>query len=168
MSPILRADNASPKDMARFYMAVVQAILLSGSESWVISKGTLRRLETFHAVSVHAIWLIGTYANFQMERGNILPLPRFLTFVVFHRSPLILPRARLHVLFPTLVSIHRSIGSAWLGSVPSGSYTDSPMLGVLNVLGLRLTRSPGFHGTHTLKLSATEAKNIHQGDAAED
>jgi hypothetical protein len=49
MSPILRAANANPKVMARFYLAVVQAILLYGSESWVISTGTLRRLETFHA-----------------------------------------------------------------------------------------------------------------------
>jgi hypothetical protein len=49
MSPILRAANANPKVMARFYLAVVQAILLYGSESWVVSKSTLRRLETFHA-----------------------------------------------------------------------------------------------------------------------
>ena len=49
MSPILRADIANPKVMAWFYLAVVQAILLYGSKSWVISHGTLRRLETFHA-----------------------------------------------------------------------------------------------------------------------
>jgi hypothetical protein len=49
MSPILRADHARPKIMARFYLAIIQGILLHASESWAISKGTLRRLETFHA-----------------------------------------------------------------------------------------------------------------------
>jgi hypothetical protein len=49
MLPILRANHARPNIMARFYLAIIQGILLHASESWVISKGTLRRLETFHA-----------------------------------------------------------------------------------------------------------------------
>jgi hypothetical protein len=35
--------------MARFYLAVVQAKLLYGAETWVLSQSLLRRLESFHA-----------------------------------------------------------------------------------------------------------------------
>ena len=34
--------------MARFYLAVIQAVLLYGSESWVISQQSRKHLETFH------------------------------------------------------------------------------------------------------------------------
>ena len=34
--------------MGCFYLAVIQAILLYGSETWVISKRMLKRLESFH------------------------------------------------------------------------------------------------------------------------
>jgi hypothetical protein len=35
--------------MARFYLAVVQAKLLYGSETWALSKHQLDHLEQFHA-----------------------------------------------------------------------------------------------------------------------
>ena len=35
--------------MTRFYLAIVQAKLLYGSETWVLSKRDLDRLESFHA-----------------------------------------------------------------------------------------------------------------------
>jgi hypothetical protein len=34
--------------MGRFYLAIVQAQLLYGSETWVISKRAVKRLESFH------------------------------------------------------------------------------------------------------------------------
>ena len=45
---VLRRENVSPFVAARFYQAVVQAILLYGSESWVLSKTAMARLEGFH------------------------------------------------------------------------------------------------------------------------
>ncbi len=45
---VLKSENASPFVAARFYQAVVQAILLYGSESWVLSKTAMARLEGFH------------------------------------------------------------------------------------------------------------------------
>ena len=45
---ILKREGANAKTMAKFYMAIVQAVLLYGSDSWTISKGNWRRLESFH------------------------------------------------------------------------------------------------------------------------
>jgi hypothetical protein len=41
--------------MARFYLAVIQAKLLYGSETWVLSQHTLKRLESFHNRCAHII-----------------------------------------------------------------------------------------------------------------
>jgi hypothetical protein len=45
---VLRSKNVLPFVAARFYQAVVQAILLYGSESWVLSKTAMAQLEGFH------------------------------------------------------------------------------------------------------------------------
>ena len=45
---VLRSENTSPCVAARFYTAVVQAVLLYGSETWVLSPTALARLEGFH------------------------------------------------------------------------------------------------------------------------
>jgi hypothetical protein len=49
MYRILSYDGADSKTMARFYLAVVQAKLLYGSKTWVLSKHLLDCLERFHA-----------------------------------------------------------------------------------------------------------------------
>jgi hypothetical protein len=49
MYRILSFDGADSRTMARFYLAVVQAQLLFGSETWVLSRRLLDRLERFHA-----------------------------------------------------------------------------------------------------------------------
>jgi DNA-directed RNA polymerase subunit RPC12/RpoP len=49
MYHILSRQTADPRVMARFYLAVVQAKLLYGAETWVLSQSLLRRLESFHA-----------------------------------------------------------------------------------------------------------------------
>jgi hypothetical protein len=46
-----RAENVSPCVMAKFYKAVVQAVLLYSSKTWVLSKTALASLEGFH---IHA------------------------------------------------------------------------------------------------------------------
>ena len=45
---VLQADNTPPKVSAMFYKAVVQSVLLYGSESWNLTKTALARLEGFH------------------------------------------------------------------------------------------------------------------------
>ena len=120
MSPILRADNASPKVMARFYMAVVQAILLYGSESWVISKGSLRRLETFHARCArhmahrHICKLPdGTWEHPPTaEVLDLCGLSPISTYIAARKTTLLTSYAREH----------SSLYQQCLGSVPLGSY----------------------------------------------
>ena len=45
---ILRAENVPPKVSAKFYKAVVQSVLLYGSETWNLTKAALAWLEGFH------------------------------------------------------------------------------------------------------------------------
>ncbi len=52
---VLWGENTSPTIAAKFYLALVQAILLYGSKSWVISPQAMARLEGFH---IRAAWLM--------------------------------------------------------------------------------------------------------------
>jgi hypothetical protein len=45
---ILKREGANAKTMAKIYMAVVQAVLLYGADSWAVSDKNLRKLRTFH------------------------------------------------------------------------------------------------------------------------
>jgi hypothetical protein len=45
---VLRGENATPWVAAKFYKAVIQAILLYGSETWNLTASALARLEGFH------------------------------------------------------------------------------------------------------------------------
>ena len=47
MEKILKREGADPFQMGRFYIAVVQAVLLYGAESWTISLRELEALERF-------------------------------------------------------------------------------------------------------------------------
>ena len=44
----MRAENAPPKVSTKFSKAVVQSVLLYGSETWNLTKAALARLEGFH------------------------------------------------------------------------------------------------------------------------
>ena len=50
---VLRRENAPPRVSAKFYKAIVQSVLLYGSETWVLSPAVLARLEGFH---IHAAY----------------------------------------------------------------------------------------------------------------
>jgi hypothetical protein len=45
---VLRSKNATPRVAAKFYKAVVQAVLHYGSETWNLTKAVLAWLEGFH------------------------------------------------------------------------------------------------------------------------
>ena len=47
LSKVLRAENATPRICGMFYRATVQAVLLYGSKTWVMSPASLRLLEGF-------------------------------------------------------------------------------------------------------------------------
>ena len=57
---VLRRENAPPRVSAKFYKAIVQSVLLYGSETWVLSPAVLARLEGFH-----------TRAAYRMAMENI-------------------------------------------------------------------------------------------------
>ena len=48
IAKILKADGANARIMSKFYMMVVQAVMLYGAGTWVISKRNMERLESFH------------------------------------------------------------------------------------------------------------------------
>jgi hypothetical protein len=45
---VLRWENAPPRVSAKFYKAIVQSVLLYGSETWVLSPAAMARLKGFH------------------------------------------------------------------------------------------------------------------------
>ena len=45
---VLQAENTPPKVSAKFYKAVVQSVLLYGSETWNLTKTAMARLDGFH------------------------------------------------------------------------------------------------------------------------
>ena len=53
VSRVLRAENASPWTSGMFYKAIVQAVLLYGSETWSLLPLSLKGLEGFH---IRAAW----------------------------------------------------------------------------------------------------------------
>jgi hypothetical protein len=50
---VLHRENTAPKIAARFYKAVVQAILLYGSKTWNLANSALARLEGFHVCAAY-------------------------------------------------------------------------------------------------------------------
>ena len=50
---VLRKENAPPRVSAKFYKAIVQSVLLYGSETWVLSTAALARLEGFHLCAAY-------------------------------------------------------------------------------------------------------------------
>jgi hypothetical protein len=48
ISRVLIRDGATPRISSMFYKAVVQSVLLYGSETWVLPPNILSKLEGFH------------------------------------------------------------------------------------------------------------------------
>ena len=46
---ILRSEGADPKSMGYFYKAIIQAVLLYGSESWTVPEFVLWQFRSFHS-----------------------------------------------------------------------------------------------------------------------
>jgi hypothetical protein len=65
----------SPPIAARFYQAIVQAILLYGSETWVISRTALARLKGFH---IRAAYRMAKTNKPKHGPGNVWEYPRLV------------------------------------------------------------------------------------------
>ena len=52
-SRLLRGENMEPRVCGMFYKAVVQAVLLFGSETWALTPSAMRCLEGFHIRSAY-------------------------------------------------------------------------------------------------------------------
>ena len=70
---VLWSENASPFMAVQFYQAIIQAILLYGSETWVISRTALARLKVFHIQA--AYWMAKKYKP-KRGPGNVWVYPR--------------------------------------------------------------------------------------------
>ena len=53
LSHVCRSENIPPKIAALFYMAVIQSVLLFGSEAWCLNKTILKELEGFHITAAY-------------------------------------------------------------------------------------------------------------------
>ncbi len=70
---VLWSENASPFIAAQFYQAIVQAILLYGSKTWVISRTALARLQGFH---IQAAYQMAKTNKPKHGPGNVWEYPR--------------------------------------------------------------------------------------------
>jgi hypothetical protein len=70
---VLSSENVTPFVAARFYQAIVLAVLLYGSETWVLSRTALPRLEGFHIRA--AYWMAKKYKP-KRGPGNLWIYPR--------------------------------------------------------------------------------------------
>ena len=69
LSRILTAESTSAKTRGYFYKAIVQAVLLYGSETWMLSESMLKQFESFHRRV--ALYLTGRHIR-QLEDGTWL------------------------------------------------------------------------------------------------
>ena len=89
LARILSRDGAAPRVMGRFYLALVQSVLLYGSETWVLTDPMLEVLRTFHHRSARYIsrMFIRKGANEQwvcppskdvLEKAGLLPIETYI------------------------------------------------------------------------------------------
>ena len=85
---VLKREGANARVMGRFYLAVVQALLLYGSESWAIKRRDMKKLERFHLRAIRHmtgehIWC-GVdgweYPNHEglMEKCGVFPMETYI------------------------------------------------------------------------------------------
>ena len=65
---ILARDGATPRISAFFYKAIVQAVLLFGSETWHVTQSMLNHLSTFHHHAARHI--SGHRARYRRDTGE--------------------------------------------------------------------------------------------------
>ena len=90
MLKVLKRDRATALVMARFYLAVVQTVLLYRSDSWTISKQNMAKLNVFHKRAVRHmtgqhIWKKADgswsypYHQVFLKKCQLLPVKKYIT-----------------------------------------------------------------------------------------
>ena len=88
LARILKREGANAVCMGRFYLVVVQAVLLYGSDSWTITEGNLKRIRSFHNRAVryltgkhickrNEIWEYPNHQELYKEAG-LLPIEKYI------------------------------------------------------------------------------------------
>jgi hypothetical protein len=75
---VLRKENAPPQVSAKFYKAIVQSVLLYGSETWVLSPAALARLEGFHLRAAYRMAKEHVPRSGPQQQWVYLPLDKVL------------------------------------------------------------------------------------------
>ena len=70
---VLQAENTPPKVSAMFYKAVVQPVLVYGSESWNLTKTALVQLEGFHIRAAYRMAKVHKPREDQIMCGSTRP-----------------------------------------------------------------------------------------------
>ncbi len=70
---VLRSENASPFVAARFYKAIIQAIILYGSKTWVLSRTGLAQLAEFY---IRTAYRMDKKYKPKRRPGNVWIYPR--------------------------------------------------------------------------------------------
>ena len=83
---VLAREGANPKTTAVFYKAVVLAVLLYGSETWVITDEIYKQLNSFHVVAARQISRLPIRYDEEQEDWIKPPLAR--VFEISGLSPL--------------------------------------------------------------------------------
>ena len=58
LGQVLKGENTSPRVSASFYKAIIQSVLLYGSETWNVTKTALKQLEGFHIRAAYRMAII--------------------------------------------------------------------------------------------------------------
>ena len=88
LARILKREGANAVCMGRFYLAVVQAVLLYGSDSWTITEGNMKRIHSFHNRAVryltgkhickrNEIWEYPNHKELHKE-ARLLPIEKYI------------------------------------------------------------------------------------------
>ena len=65
IAKILKREGANAVCMEKFYLTIVQAVLLYGADSWVVKKEDLRKLQSFHSRAIR--YMTGTHIQKTMS-----------------------------------------------------------------------------------------------------
>ena len=58
LGQVLKGENTSPRVSASFYKAIIQSVLLYGSETWNVTKTALKQLEGFHIRAAYRMAIV--------------------------------------------------------------------------------------------------------------
>ena len=88
LANILKREGANSVCMGRFYLTIVQAVLLYGADSWTINERNFKRLQSFHNRAVRFLtgdhiqkrteeWYYPNHSSL-FKKARLLPIEKYL------------------------------------------------------------------------------------------